>query len=119
MKRFAAHYFYSDEHTTIPKTVIELNDDNVVTALFSLTQNSETAHTLFYNGVLFCSHLSIDEIIDELISSQQKEIVDLWQVLAKIAGKIEIGNKVCLILMEGVDLVNKQITASVQLKVLS
>jgi hypothetical protein len=119
MKRFAAHYFYSDEHTIIPKAVIELNDDNVVIALFPLTQNSETAHTLFYNGVLFSSHLSTTEIFDELISSQQKDIVDLWQVVAKVAEKVEIGNKVCLILMEGVDLLNKQITLSVQLKVLS
>lgn len=76
MKRFAAQYLVQDADKWLRNRVIEQDDDLCLTAIYNLAEmQTETAHTLFFDGVItqfplqLPSELKPDESIIQLLDS--------------------------------------------------
>lgn len=76
MKRFAAQYLLLDIDKWLRNRVIEQNDDLCLTAIYNLSEmQAETAHTLFYDGIISLfplqlpSEIEPDHRIIELLKS--------------------------------------------------
>lgn len=75
MKRLSSQLIICSPEHILRNTVIELTDDGIVTRLIDLQhQQAETAHTLFFDGVISSGIVSLKSVlsnnqIDELRSS--------------------------------------------------
>lgn len=53
LHRFASHYVFCSPSLILNRTVVEQDDNNIVTRIFSLNDgNVESARTLFFDGIL-------------------------------------------------------------------
>lgn len=80
MKRFAAQYLVQDAENWLRNRVIEQNDDLSLTAIYNLSEmQTETAHTLFYDGIItqfplqFPSEVMPDKNINILLQSLREK----------------------------------------------
>lgn len=70
MKRVSSQLVFCDGNRCLRSTVVEQNDDNVITDIIDLsTRQSETAHTVFYDGVISGEIISLKQYLsnDQLL----------------------------------------------------
>ena len=70
MKRLSSQLVFCDANSLLRSTVVEQNDDNVITDIIDLsTRQSETAHTVFYDGVISGEIISLKQYLsnDQLL----------------------------------------------------
>jgi hypothetical protein len=106
MKRVAAHLVYCNPQQIIPHGVIEVDEQGIIRAIFSLDTLPQESHsTIFYNGILIPSLINKEQ----LASYQQKEVIPLLDVLyaSKMIG-LKVGEKAQIYLLENLDLVGKR-----------
>ena len=66
MKRVSSQLVFCDGNSLLRSTVVEQNDDNVITDIIDLlNQPSETAHTMFYDGVIAGEIVSLKECLSD------------------------------------------------------
>ena len=66
MKRVSSQLVFCDGNSLLRSTVVEQNDDNVITDIIDLsTRQSETAHTVFYDGVISGEIISLKECLSD------------------------------------------------------
>lgn len=61
MKRICSHYTFISPDNILPRAVVEQNDDKVITTIFSLSDGTESTHTLFYDGIISARIVSLAE----------------------------------------------------------
>lgn len=83
MKRVSSQLVFCNGNKLLRSTVVEQNDDNVVTDIIDLSnQPSETAHTMFYDGVIAGEIVSLKQYLsdDQLVEIAKEMVyVDLSQ----------------------------------------
>lgn len=70
MKRVSSQLVFCDGNSLLRSTVVEQNDDNVITDIIDLlNQPTETAHTVFYDGVISGEIISLKQYLsnDQLL----------------------------------------------------
>lgn len=66
LKRFASHLTFCMPQKLLRQSVIEQDEDNRVTRIFSLNDGSvESAHTLFFDGVLSIAFVSLKHSLSQ------------------------------------------------------
>lgn len=66
MKRVGAQLIFCTPEIILRNHVIELNDEGLITNIFDLqTQQTETANTLFYNGIISTQIISLKQNLSE------------------------------------------------------
>lgn len=87
MKRFSSQLLFCTPETLKRKTVVEQDDDGRISKLIDLeTRAVETAGTIFYDGVISCSPISLSlRLTDDDISRlpEKYEYLSLKTTLAK------------------------------------
>jgi hypothetical protein len=62
MKRVAAHHIFCSPEHILKLSVIEQDNNDIITRIFSLNDNTaEPAHTIFYDGVITIPPVSLSE----------------------------------------------------------
>ncbi|HRS67143.1 MAG TPA: hypothetical protein P5564_00795 [Paludibacteraceae bacterium] len=103
MKRVAANKVMIDEHTLLLNTVVEYDDNGVVTAIFPLSEQlSEPASTCFFNG-LITTEVSLErcvmgtfipDLLTERLSVGYKGRLLLWQNINFVTLKVTSDTKI-------------------------
>jgi hypothetical protein len=107
MKRFGAHFIYSNPGCIVAKGVIEINEKGIVSRLFSLNDFPEELHTtVFYNGILLPP---LFEDFDLRAFRGQPVFPVLNKLYATRSFSLQQGSIAQLYLLEGLDLIEKRI----------
>jgi hypothetical protein len=130
MYRLAAHFLYCDAAHIVPKGVVELNDERIVTRVFSLNDNPETQNTVFHNGIIcpdFSSLFGEEQTLYTYLKRLQQDNAEksVWNILSLLSKltlteipKIVLGKKAGLILMEGLDFSRERLLPDFSVKIL-
>lgn len=116
MKRVAAHWVYCSPQQIIPQGVIEVNEQGIITAIFSLNDLPQESHsTIFYNGIIIPNLINKEQ----LASYQQHAVLELLNELyaLNMIG-FRIGEKAEIFLLENIDLIGKIFLSETTLKFL-
>jgi len=66
MIRVASQLTFCSPQEILRRTVVEQNEESIITGLFSLDNSSvESAHTLFYDGIISAGFVSIKQQVGE------------------------------------------------------
>lgn len=69
MIRVASQLTFCSPQEILRRTVVEQNEESIITGLFSLDNSSvESAHTLFYDGIISAGFVSLKKYVGELKS---------------------------------------------------
>jgi|GEM_PF-4847375 len=79
MKRIGSHWVYSAPGVNYRNSAVEISVDNKLIRVIDLTQEiAEPCRTLFYNGIISASILSVSQQIKKkFISTEQFNYIDL------------------------------------------
>lgn len=120
--RASAHFLYISAEKIIKNGIVERNNDDIITGIFSLDDHRiETEQTIFHSGIIApLPHSTIEVFSRNLKSLQQKNPnTGIFELLAKMdLPRISTGKKNKLVLIEQIDWEKKQITAQTVFRVI-